>query len=757
MSVRIRFLWLAVCAVAVASELGAQHAGRRRALLIGINDYSASRLRTRPRLAPPPGRDWPNLSGATNDVAAMQEMLVLLYGFDRRDIVTLTDQAATRSAILQTLDRHLVAPAAKGDVLFFYFAGHGSQVRNSLSDEPDKLDETLVPADSRLGIRDIRDKELRPLFNRILDRGARLTVLLDNCHSGSGARGLPTGARPRGVDADPRDFADRTNSGPLPENRGALILSAAQDFDKAWETRDEQGNMHGAFSWAWMRAMRDSSAGESAGETFLRAQARMRAETPYQEPVLAGNPAQLSPFLGSRSDRRGERIVVGVETVGPDGTVLVQGGWATGLSLGSELRVLSDRETNLRLTITAIHGLGQSEARMQTPGRMPPSIRSGALLEVVGWAAPPDRPLRVWMPRMPGNVNAIAALARRLTDLAARRNVRWLSDPADVTSTHLLRRGNHEWELLGPDGTVERLGPEPSDAIAAIAKIQAGSSLFVQFAAPAALIDGIDVGPGTDREGIVPTDRAEAADYILVGRYSARRLAYAWMRPAVRSDDRRKTGLPVRTTWIAEDGRDDTLRDSARALRDSVLRLRKIHAWHLLESPSEGRWPYRLALRRERNGEWAADAVIGEENYTVALRGGSTRARQRYVYVFVIDSYGKSVLLFPRSGSVENRFPLAPPAPAEIPLGTAATFEVAPPYGVDTYVLLSTDEPLPNPWILEWDGVRTRAPQELSPLEELLLLTGSSSRGRRRVTPSAWSLERVVFESVPPRASKNSR
>jgi hypothetical protein len=96
------------------------------------------------------------------------------------------------------------------------------------------------------------------------------------------------------------------------------------------------------------------------------------------------------------------------------------------------------------------------------------------------------------------------------------------------------------------------------------------------------------------------------------------------------------------------------------------------------------------------------------------------------VYVFVIDSHGTSTLLFPRRGSVENRFPC--PSPPEIPLGQSAAFEVTPPYGVDTFFLLTSEEALPIPWILEWDGVRTRS------------ISASAS----------WSIDRMMFESVPP-------
>jgi hypothetical protein len=200
----------------------------------------------------------------------------------------------------------------------------------------------------------------------------------------------------------------------------------------------------------------------------------------------------------------------------------------------------------------------------------------------------------------------------------------------------------------------------------------------------------------------------------------------------------------VRTAWL----------DDAGTLRAALVRLRRIHAWQILESPPEARSPYHLALRRGRNRELrTSGAVVGEEKYTLVLRASATpppRVAPRYFYVFTVDSHGRSTLLFPRSGSVENRFPLQPSPPPEIPLGDTAAFEAAPPYGMDTYFLLSTDEPLPNPWILEWDAVRAPRRDPSTPLEQLLVLTASDSRSRRLLTPATWSLERVIVESVPP-------
>ena len=127
----------------------------------------------------------------------------------------------------------------------------------------------------------------------------------------------------------------------------------------------------------------------------------------------------------------------------------------------------------------------------------------------------------------------------------------------------------------------------------------------------------------------------------------------------------------------------------------------------------------------------------------------------RYVYVFVIDASGGSTLLFPPlgQGGVENRFPLesGAPLPAEIQLGEHPLLAVSDPFGKDTYFLLTAQEPIPNPWVLQYPGVRVRGPEGATALEELLSLTGATTRSgaeERPVTPVTWSIERLSFDSV---------
>ncbi len=381
------------------------------------------------------------------------------------------------------------------------------------------------------------------------------------------------------------------------------------------------------------------------------------------------------------------------------------------------------------------------------------------MLEVVAWPAPSPKPLRVWMPRIARTAADITVLARSLAERAAVHGVRWVTNPLDAAPAKVLRWGDEGWELIG-QGETEQLGPH-AKAIARIARMPAGLSLFVQLPAPIALIDALQVGPGSTHREIEVARRADDADYILAGRYAGRRLTYCWLRPATEKKDGAKTGLPLRSDWVAA-GRDGQVGNGASQLCDAAVRLRAIHDWQLLETPPGAGFPYHLALRHSPDDDLQGQPVVtGGSTFSLVLRAGTAmlprRLKGRYIYVFVIDSYGKSSLLFPRSGSVENRFPLSGPPPSEIALGPSSAFVVDPPYGVDTYFLLSTEEPLPNPWILEWQGVRTRNAQGTTPLSRLLAQTGSEARAVQITTTLTWSIDRTLYESVSPPVAHGSR
>ena len=148
--------WMFALSIVFAFLSGRAEAETRRALIVGINQYQIH----------PTGDRVPNLDGALADAEAIAALLQNLHGFKPENIRILRDQEATRAALLSALDSHLVQSAEPGDLSLFYYAGHGSYVENPASQETDKRDETIIPADSNTGTPDVRDKELAQHFHR---------------------------------------------------------------------------------------------------------------------------------------------------------------------------------------------------------------------------------------------------------------------------------------------------------------------------------------------------------------------------------------------------------------------------------------------------------------------------------------------------------------------------------------------------------------------------------------------------------------
>ena len=96
-------------AVDRSRQVLAQSTNRKLALLIGINQYHGAALQ-----------------GCLTDVDLQRELLIHRFGFQPSDILTLTDQQATRSQIETAFIEHLVNPSKAGDVVVFHFSGHGS-------------------------------------------------------------------------------------------------------------------------------------------------------------------------------------------------------------------------------------------------------------------------------------------------------------------------------------------------------------------------------------------------------------------------------------------------------------------------------------------------------------------------------------------------------------------------------------------------------------------------------------------------------
>ncbi|EZG61399.1 putative ICE-like protease (caspase) p20 domain protein [Gregarina niphandrodes] len=158
---------------------------RRRAVVVGINYTSCGEIALR---------------GCANDAYAFALALVNLWHFDPRDILLLTDDEAEyednkdnykdksarqrqkpfRSNILQGL-KWLTGGVHPGDVLVFYFAGHGLQIDNLSGWEGEGFDEAILPLDcthQQGDVNAISSVCLRNHFLSVSDR-VQLTIFLD--------------------------------------------------------------------------------------------------------------------------------------------------------------------------------------------------------------------------------------------------------------------------------------------------------------------------------------------------------------------------------------------------------------------------------------------------------------------------------------------------------------------------------------------------------------------------------------------------
>jgi uncharacterized caspase-like protein len=253
-----RIASLACCLVlAAAAAAPAAEPPTRRALLIGINDYALPQI--------------PKLRGAVSDVQMIGRILETRLGFERRNIVMLTDAQATRAGILNALD-DLIDKTNAGDTVYFHYSGHGSQVQDPDAGPDGGLDETIVAQDSRMpGVPDIVEDELASRFRRFKSRNVLL--VFDSCHSGSITRsGSPV--QPRAIAPDKRLDLYRGRS--TATTRSAVVVEQLPHVLMASVPADEEaldaeidGGFYGVFTYALAKSL-DANGPDGTPEAIHR-------------------------------------------------------------------------------------------------------------------------------------------------------------------------------------------------------------------------------------------------------------------------------------------------------------------------------------------------------------------------------------------------------------------------------------------------------------------------------------------------------
>lgn len=297
------------------------------ALLIGIDRY--------PHVRP--------LAGCVNDVQVMRQALVESFGFPGDHIKLLTDEQATRDGILAAMEQ-LVAEIGNDDLVVFHFSGHGSQMTDLEGDEPDGLDETILPYDTGRAPdenRDIKDDEIYLWLRRLTAKTTAVTLVFDCCHSGtitrdpfgSGMRWIEADLRPAGqLPPSPIPEAARSlldgaryvgRSGWLPLGERYALIAGCRQTERSYELEEPAGVRHGALTYFLSQELLEAGPGVTYRDVFELVAPRVSSRFPDQHPQLEGA-RDLEVFGGRRiepmafvpvRERAGERIVLGAGAV----------------------------------------------------------------------------------------------------------------------------------------------------------------------------------------------------------------------------------------------------------------------------------------------------------------------------------------------------------------------------------------------------------------------------------------------------------
>jgi len=312
----------------------AQNTPRKLALLVGVNDYPT---------------EVSSLRGCLTDVQMQQELLVHRFGFSPSDLVVLTNAQATRQAIIEAFEAHLIQQALPGDIVVFYFAGHGSLVKDPdpipvAASRVEGYNSTLVTYDARQGnqVNDIMGKTLFLLVSAL--QSDQVTVMLDSCYSGGGTRGA---LRVRAVDVpmaqseagpgaaelatqatwlarlgwSPQEFKERRTLGPA---RG-VVLGSTQGNQKATEAAfgaAGPGQFYaGAFTYALTRYLWQQPGSLPLERVFVDlarstrdvANSTRMVQSPLYEMAPGQNAGQEPLYFSRPQTAAAEAVVLGAE------------------------------------------------------------------------------------------------------------------------------------------------------------------------------------------------------------------------------------------------------------------------------------------------------------------------------------------------------------------------------------------------------------------------------------------------------------
>jgi hypothetical protein len=334
----------------------AQTSQRKLALLVGINEYP----------------QYDNLHGCVTDVELQKELLIARFGFNPKDILTLTNREATRENIETAFAEHLREQAKADDVVVFHFSGYGSKVKmppetteTTIKEQDEdtqitpQLLDCLVPSDGILPTKGnpvANDLLIETLCNlgRSLSTN-KLTMVLDTSFSSTESmlrgnlqvRSIPQiSERPSPEELALREQLQiRLGNTLLTEPQPGIILLAAGKDQVATEAQ-WQGFSAGLFTHALTQYLWQATPASTIQIALQRTTATLEHFMgKQQKPTLVGSAKSLLAYYLLPTNTTGaEGIVTGIDTSGIVSLKLT----------GLPVKVLNNYGTNSCLTLVSL-------------------------------------------------------------------------------------------------------------------------------------------------------------------------------------------------------------------------------------------------------------------------------------------------------------------------------------------------------------------------------------------------------------------
>jgi hypothetical protein len=322
-------------------EALAQPIPRKLALLVGINQYA----------------EFPGLLGCLTDVDLQRELLIHRFGFQPSDIISLTNEKATRESIETAFFEHLVKQARPDDVVVFHYSGYGSRVKLEMQETEQNA---LIPVNGR------DDKQENKFVNYLLEETLLLmlrslatnhvTALLDTSYY-TRSTSLPTGLRIRARPVAGQGILSAKElelqlqlQEQVATKQPVIVLSATSDPKQLAREELLSGFSAGLFTYALTQYLWEATPATTIQVclSHVGASVQQLGSTKQQPGLLLDKKNQLSrtliaDILLPNSTSGGEGVVTGIEDDGK--TVLL---WLGGLPP----QVLEYYGVNSRLIVT---------------------------------------------------------------------------------------------------------------------------------------------------------------------------------------------------------------------------------------------------------------------------------------------------------------------------------------------------------------------------------------------------------------------